>query len=95
MEFGQLNKVVILIKEGCPHCNATKQVMSRMALSGYLDLSEITYVDVSKGNATNRARFTDNFATVPQIFINGRHIIGGNSGLQAKYASGELMRIIN
>ncbi|MFC0339004.1 peroxiredoxin (alkyl hydroperoxide reductase subunit C) [Kushneria avicenniae] len=66
----------IISKPGCPHCARAKQALAD---------NRIAYEDISIGNRdiTSRSlRAMTGYATVPQVWIDGRHI-GGAEDLKA------------
>ena len=95
MDFGRPNKVVVLSKAGCPYCASVLDILGTLVKDGILDPSQITVIDVSDGSPQNKERFTQAFATVPQIFINGKHIIGGASNFKRIYSNGELLALLD
>ena len=95
MDFGRLNKVVILSKQGCPYCKSVIDILDTLVRDKVLTHSQITIVDVSTGSPRNLERFRQAFATVPQIFINGKHVPGGASNFKRIYASGELLDLLD
>ena len=90
MDFGDINKLVILSKNTCPYCKDTKRIVDDLVKDGTIRPNEVTIVDVDDGTRVNKKKFTDAFATVPQIFINGKHILGGSTNFRRLYESGEL-----
>lgn len=76
--------VEIYTKWGCPYCVRAKELLERKGV-------EFTEYDVTMGGPL-KAEMVDRAAgrtTVPQIFINDRHI-GGCDDLHALDAAGEL-----
>jgi glutaredoxin 3 len=90
MDTSQSPRVEIYINEGCPFCRSAKALL----LSKGLTLEEIP-IALGLVGADNDDRFEEMVErsggrrTVPQIFINGRHI-GGCDDLHALDARGEL-----
>ncbi|KAI9934239.1 hypothetical protein AWENTII_008641 [Aspergillus wentii] len=76
------NGVVVFSKSYCPYCTATKSTLKDAgAKFTVLELNEI-----DDGPAIQNALVEiSNQRTVPNVFIQGKHI-GGNSDLQAKKA---------
>jgi glutaredoxin len=95
MDFGRLNKVVVLSKQGCPYCQSVRDMLDSLVKDKILQSSQITIVDVSEASPRNMQMFKRSFATVPQIFINGQHIIGGASNFKRIYESGELLDLLD
>ena len=82
----QDNKVMVYSKSFCPFCMRTKNLLKSKGI-------EIKVVELDKvkgGQAIqNELIAMTNQSTVPNIFINGKHI-GGNSELQSLNLSGKL-----
>ncbi|KAJ5239314.1 hypothetical protein N7468_003933 [Penicillium chermesinum] len=73
------NGVVVFSKSYCPYCSASKQLLRD--LGAKFELLELD--EIEDGNAIQSAlQEISNQRTVPNIFINKKHI-GGNSDLQA------------
>ncbi|KAL2223017.1 putative glutaredoxin Grx1 [Thermoascus aurantiacus ATCC 26904] len=74
------NGVVVFSKSYCPYCNATKKLLSDHGAKYYvMELDQ-----VEDGAAIQDAlQEITNQRSVPNIFINRKHI-GGNSDLQAR-----------
>jgi glutaredoxin 3 len=68
----------------CPYCNAAKALLKRKGIA-------FKEIDIAANweRRDEMMRRANGQATVPQIFIGGRHI-GGNAELQRLDASGEL-----
>lgn len=92
MDLGQLNHLVVLVKEGCQYCEGVKAIITDLVQKKVIRPDQYTIVDVNKGSPENRKRFTDAFASVPQIFIAGKHVPGGYSNFENMHKSGELAR---
>lgn len=77
-------KVVLYTSPICPYCIRAKQLLKRKGIS---------YVDIDVwGNRKNRAEMIEKAGgrtTVPQIFINDRHV-GGCDDLYALEQAGKL-----
>lgn len=76
--------VEIYTKWGCPYCVRAKELLGRKGV-------EYTEYDVTMGGPL-KAEMVERASggtTVPQIFINGRHV-GGCDDLHALDAAGEL-----
>ncbi|GAV72189.1 Glutaredoxin domain-containing protein [Cephalotus follicularis] len=85
------NKIVIFSKSYCPYCLRAKHIFSELHVKPFvveLDLrddgGQIHYVllDLVGRN------------TVPQVFVNGKHI-GGSDDLSAAAESGQLKKLLN
>ena len=94
MELGGLNKVVLLVKDGCPYCDKSKGIVADLVARNVITPDEYTLVDVGEGSPESKKVFQDAFATVPQVFINGQHRLGGSETLERMYQSGELDNIL-
>jgi glutaredoxin 3 len=82
-------KVVIYTKKGCSFCDKAKDLLKKMEV----DSSDIEEIELNEENADKIQEMVDKSGgqkTVPQIFINGKHIEGGFAGLQSLEKSGEL-----
>lgn len=81
------NKVMVYLKSYCPYCHATKEKLNEVVGNNY----EVVELDrVAGGSEKQRALLEiSGQKTVPNIFINGKHI-GGNSDLQTLARSGQL-----
>lgn len=90
MELGRVNKLVLLVREGCGHCAKAKTIVDELVESGVIRSDECTLIDVGKGTPENRRVFTEAFATVPQVFVNGKHVPGGSSNFERIYLNKEL-----
>lgn len=86
----QSSKVVVFSKSYCPYCDQTK------ALLGGLK-QEFTSVELdhdSEGAAKQQGlKEITGQRTVPNVFINGKHI-GGNDALQALKGLGKLKGLL-
>ena len=80
------NKIMVYSKTTCPHCRATKELLSSKNYeANIVELDQL-------GNGAelqNALQQKTGQRTVPNIFINGEHI-GGNSELQAANSNGSL-----
>ena len=76
--------IEIYTKWGCPYCVRAKELLGRKGV-------EFTEYDVTMGGPlkTEMVERASGGTTVPQIFINGRHV-GGCDDLHALDAAGEL-----
>ncbi|QIW95581.1 hypothetical protein AMS68_001099 [Peltaster fructicola] len=74
------NAVAVFSKSYCPYCKATKSLLSETGAKYYT----IELDQVDDGSDIQQAlREISGQSTVPNVFINKKHI-GGNSDLQAK-----------
>jgi len=82
-ETGAMSDITIYTKDYCPYCARAKALLGAKGAS-------FTEIDVTH-DAELQAEMTDRSRrrTVPQIFIDGRHI-GGSDDLAALEAAGEL-----
>ncbi|KAH7566326.1 hypothetical protein ACOSP7_022756 [Xanthoceras sorbifolium] len=85
------NKIVIFSKSYCPYCLRAKQMFAELHERPFvveLDLrddgAQIMYVLL---DLVGRR-------TVPQIFVNGKHI-GGSDDLKAAVSSGQLQKVLS
>lgn len=77
-------KIEIYTKFFCPYCTRAKALLA----SKHADFEEID-VSMDRGLQQTMSQRADGRTTVPQIFINGRHI-GGSDDLAALDARGGL-----
>ncbi|KAL7576872.1 hypothetical protein ACA910_006638 [Epithemia clementina (nom. ined.)] len=91
--------IVVWAKSWCPHCRASKELLSQLQQQGpfsqILKNSDIVVHDIDDlpnedALQAELYRMTGQ-ATVPNIFVKGQHL-GGNSEFQKAYRSGELKR---
>jgi glutaredoxin 3 len=84
------NKVVVFSKSYCPFCSKTKDTLREMGVEAAIfELNEM-----DDGSAIQGALLDiTGQRTVPNVFVNGRHL-GGNDSLQAAKKSGELQRML-
>ena len=76
-------KVVIYIKQGCLHCKSAKKLLEKKGV-------QYEEIDVVKNpDLFSEIKSEYNVKTVPQIFINEKHI-GGNDKLQKLNNEGKL-----
>ncbi|KAK3669676.1 Glutaredoxin [Recurvomyces mirabilis] len=74
------NAVAVFSKSYCPYCKSSKQLLSEMGVKPYI----IELDEVDDGSAIQDAlEEMTHQRSVPNIFINKKHI-GGNSDLQGK-----------
>ncbi|WP_019520484.1 glutaredoxin 3 [Faucicola boevrei] len=68
--------VTIYTTPTCPYCTRAKQLLTNKGV----DFTEISMYDVSSEDRQALAQKTNNYRTVPQIFI-GERFIGGSDDL--------------
>jgi glutaredoxin 3 len=78
-------KILMYATGVCPYCVRAEQLLRR---KGATDIEKIR-VDLDPARRDEMIALTDGLRTVPQIFINGRHI-GGCDELHALDRAGEL-----
>lgn len=78
-------EIVIYTKATCPYCIRAKQILDSKGVS----FTEIDMPTISDEERTALAEKTNNYRTVPQIFI-GEKFIGGCDDLSKLDRSGEL-----
>ncbi len=83
-----LEKIVIYTKEGCPYCLSAKNLLRNKGLK----YKEVT-ISVDQQEFKEMVQLSGGLKTVPQIFINGRHI-GGFDALKDLNDKGELDNIL-
>ena len=78
-EAVQTAKVSLFTKPGCPHCARAKALLAKQGL---------TYEELTLGDeiSISAMRAITNADTVPQVFIDGKHI-GGADDLETYFAS--------
>jgi len=74
------NGAMVFSKSYCPHCRATKQLLTEMGAK--FEVVELDQVDDGAALQDALQEIT-NQRSVPNIFIGQQHV-GGNSELQAK-----------
>ncbi len=84
----ETNRIVVYSTPFCGYCGAAKRLLASKGL-------EVTEIDVMFDPEQRRKMMEKSGGrrTVPQIFIDGRHI-GGFDDLSALDASGELDRLL-
>lgn len=78
-------EIVIYTKTTCPYCIRAKQILN----SKGVNFTEIDMPTISDEERTALAEKTNNYRTVPQIFI-GEKFIGGCDDLSKLDRNGEL-----
>ena len=80
------HKVLVYSKSYCPYCTSTKTLLQSLNQ----DYKVIELDQIPKGSAIqNGLQELTGQRTVPNVFINGKHI-GGNSDIQALHSQGKL-----
>lgn len=80
------HKILVYSKSYCPYCTSTKSLLQSLNQ----DYKVIELDQIPKGSAIqNGLQELTGQRTVPNIFINGKHI-GGNSHIQALHSQGKL-----
>jgi len=84
------SKIVVFSKTYCPYCIKAKEAISKLT-----PLFSVIELDVVKDGAEQQAALAEltNQKTVPNIFVNGKHI-GGCDATLAAIASGEFQKLI-
>ena len=84
-----MKEVIIYSKKTCPYCDFAKKLLSE---------KQITYteilIDEHPEMIEEMLRKSNGLRTVPQIFINCKHV-GGYDDLAALNKNGELDKLIN
>lgn len=85
------NKILIFLKSYCPYCDSTKDLIKSLTPD-----FKVVELDTSVNGRTiqDALREMTGQSTVPNIFINRKHI-GGNSDLQALQGAGKLKPLVN
>lgn len=84
------NKVVVFSKSYCPYCTSTKTLL--LSLNQNYELIELNQDSEGSVKQNGLLQLTGQ-RTVPNVFINGKHI-GGNDVLQMLNAKGELKALL-
>ncbi|CEI84784.1 glutaredoxin 3 [Ehrlichia minasensis] len=79
-----MTKVIIYIKDLCPYCTKAKALFNKKNIS-------FEEIDVTNNSTLleEMIQKSNGMRTLPQIFINGKHI-GGCDDLYRLYESGKL-----
>lgn len=85
------NKILIFLKSYCPYCDSTKDLVK--SLTSDFKVIELNTSDNGR-TMQDALREMTGQSTVPNIFINKKHI-GGNSDLQALQGAGKLKPLIS
>lgn len=88
----ETEKVFVASKTYCPYCAKAKQILKDHKVTNY----KLYELDVEKDGNEIQTYLHEKTGqrTVPNIFINGKHI-GGSSDLAALASSGELDKLLN
>ncbi|KAJ3744444.1 glutaredoxin [Lentinula detonsa] len=86
------NSVTIFSKTTCPFCSATKSLFSDKFPKVSVKVLELDLLEDGSAIQSYLAQKTGQ-NTVPNVFINSRHI-GGNDSTQAAYQSGRLSSML-
>ncbi|XP_041021051.1 glutaredoxin-C3 isoform X2 [Juglans microcarpa x Juglans regia] len=84
------NKITIFSKSYCPYCLRAKRIFSELHEQPFvveLDLRD------DGGQIQNVILDMVGRSTVPQVFVNGKHI-GGSDDLRAAVLSGQLQKVL-
>ncbi|MSP53312.1 MAG: glutaredoxin 3 [Gammaproteobacteria bacterium] len=82
-------EVVIYGKNNCPYCDHAKNFLTEQNIPfTYYNTSEDTGKLEEMRNKTNGRTF-------PQIFIDGKNIEGGYTGMMKLHESGELQKMLD
>ena len=86
------SKIVIFSKSYCPYCTKAKDLFSSLNVPG----TKVYELDNMDNGADIQKALLDltGQRTVPNIFINKKHL-GGNDDAQAAYRSGKLQEMID
>lgn len=77
--------VLLYTKPTCGYCHAAKDLLDNKGVA----YTEITITDLNEAERADLAHRTNNYRTVPQIFINGS-FVGGFDQLNTLNKQGEL-----
>ncbi|KAK7033537.1 Glutaredoxin [Paramarasmius palmivorus] len=88
----QENKVTVFSKSFCPYCKAAKSLFATNFPDVKLTVYELDQRDDGGDIQSYLAEKTGQ-RTVPNIFINQKHI-GGNDSVQALHKKGELATLV-
>ncbi|KAL6220629.1 hypothetical protein ACLB2K_008385 [Fragaria x ananassa] len=85
------NKIAIFSKSYCPYCMRAKRIFSELHEQPY-----VVELDLRDDGAQIQSVLLDvvGRSTVPQVFVNGKHI-GGSDDLKAAVASGQLQKLLS
>ena len=85
------DKVFVASKSYCPYCRQTKALLEKIGVKNWKVIELDT---MSNGSEIQNALYEiSGQQTVPNIFINGKHI-GGNSDLQLLERQGKLRELL-
>ncbi|XP_050228099.1 glutaredoxin-C3 [Mercurialis annua] len=82
--------IVIFSKSYCPYCLRAKRIFSELQKKPY-----VVELDLRDDGSQIQYVLLDLFGkrTVPQVFVNGKHI-GGSDDLRAAVQSGQLQKLL-
>ena len=80
-----MTQATLYIKEECPYCRAALKLLDDKGV----DYVSTSVYDMSSQERAEVAAKTNNYRTVPQIFI-GEHHVGGSDELAALERAGKL-----
>ncbi|KAM5546659.1 glutaredoxin-C3 [Rosa sericea] len=85
------NKIAIFSKSYCPYCLRAKRIFSELHEQPY-----VVELDLRDDGGQIQSVLLDvvGRSTVPQVFVNGKHI-GGSDDLKAAVASGQLQKLLS
>lgn len=94
-EENKKNQVIIWSKSYCPYCQQTKKLFQSLSQNDNNLHVQIHELDQEPNGAAIQRTLLQmtNQRTVPNVFINNKHI-GGNDNVQAAYRSGNLLKIL-
>ena len=82
-------KVELYTKSWCPHCRAAKAMLRQRGVTDWIDVD----IEAQPSKRAEMIQRSGGRTTVPQIFIDGRHI-GGSSDLHAMDHADELVPLL-
>ena len=82
-------KVELYTKSWCPHCRAAKALLQQRGVTNWIDVD----IEAQPSKRAEMIQRAGGRTTVPQIFIDGRHI-GGSSDLHALDHADELVPLL-
>ncbi|XP_062010811.1 monothiol glutaredoxin-S6 [Rosa rugosa] len=85
------NKIAIFSKSYCPYCLRAKRIFGELHEQPY-----VVELDLRDDGGQIQSVLLDvvGRSTVPQVFVNGKHI-GGSDDLKAAVASGQLQKLLS
>lgn len=85
-----MQTVVVYTKKFCPYCTAAKNLLQNKGV----DYTEIDVNGMSDDERAEVAKKTNNYRTVPQIFI-GETFVGGFDQLNKLHQENQLDALLN